>query len=106
MKSWMCVGLAGLLGWGAAAFGAEPRGAEDEDDRLVAFFQAYLDAWFRAEPTMATRLGDHRFDDRLDDLSAEARAANLDRMRKTLEDLPRKVAYAKLSRNGQIDYEI
>jgi uncharacterized protein (DUF885 family) len=106
MRSLLVGGLVSLLGWGAALFGAEPGGANDEDDRLVAFFQAYLDESFRAEPTMATRLGDHRFDDRLDDLSAEARAANLGRVRKALEELPRKVAYDKLSRDGQIDYEI
>ncbi len=55
---------------------------------------------------MATRLGDHRFDDKLDDLSAEARAANVERDRKALADLPGKVDYKKLSRDGQIDYEI
>ena len=47
-------------------------GADDppaEDAKLAAFFRAYLDASFRAEPLTATRLGDHRFDDQLDDLS-------------------------------------
>ena len=55
---------------------------------------------------MATRLGDHRFDDKLDDLSPEARAANVERDRKALAELPRKVDYNTLSRGGQIDYEI
>ena len=55
---------------------------------------------------MATRLGDHRFDDQLDDLSAEARAAHVERDRKALAELPRKVDYDKLSRDGQIDFEI
>ena len=62
-----------------------------EDARLVAFFQAYLDRSFRDEPLSATRLGDHRFDDRLDDLSAEARAGYLERDRRTLAELPMRV---------------
>jgi uncharacterized protein (DUF885 family) len=77
-----------------------------EDEKLTAFFRAYLDATFRAQPVMATHLGDHRFDDQIDDLSPEARARNRARDRETLEDLPRHVAYARLSRDGQIDFEI
>jgi uncharacterized protein (DUF885 family) len=77
-----------------------------EDAKLTAFFQNYLDRAFRDEPLMATRLGDHRFDDQLDDLSPSARAAHIDRDRRTLADLPRKVDYHALSRGGQIDFEI
>ena len=54
----------------------------------------------------ATRLGDHRFDDQLDDLSAEARAARVERDRKTLAELPRAVDPKALSRDGRIDFEI
>ena len=106
MRGWIGIvsGLAGL--WvGASGLGAD-QGQPDEDARLAAFFQAYLDEAFRAEPLMATRLGDHRFDDKLDDLSPEARAANVERDRRTLAELPRKVDYNTLSRGGQIDYEI
>ena len=85
---------------------AAPRLFGAEDDALAAFFQDYLDRVFRAEPLTATRLGEHRYDDRLDDLSAEARAANVARDRQALADLPRKVDYDKLARNGQIDFEI
>ena len=57
---------------------------------------------FRAEPLMATRLGDHRFDDKLDDLSPEARAANVERDRKALAELPRKVdSQHALARTGR-----
>jgi uncharacterized protein (DUF885 family) len=77
-----------------------------EDARLDAFFKEYLDAEFKARPLEATRLGDHRFDHALDDLSPKARAASVKRWRKVQEDLPRKVSYKKLSRAGQIDYEI
>jgi uncharacterized protein (DUF885 family) len=82
------------------------RAAEDEDARLTAFFQEYLDELFRTRPLEATRLGDHRFDDRLDDLSPKARAAWTERQRHTLAELPKRIEYKKLSRSAQIDYEI
>jgi uncharacterized protein (DUF885 family) len=102
------LGAVALLLMGSATFAIDralPTGAS-EDGKLAAFFQAYLDQAFRDEPLMATRLGDHRFDDALDDLSSEARAAHLERDRKALADLPRQVTFAKLSRNAQIDFEI
>lgn len=79
---------------------------EPEDARLNTFFKNYLDEEFRHKPLDATRLGDHRFDHLLDDLSPKARAANVERTRKALEDLPKQVDYQKLSRPAQIDYEI
>jgi uncharacterized protein (DUF885 family) len=78
----------------------------DEDAKLTAFFQAYLEEEFRRRPLEATRLGDHRYDHLLDDLSAEARAANTGRNRTALAELPQKIEYQKLSRAGQIDFEI
>jgi uncharacterized protein (DUF885 family) len=85
--------------------GEENKGNE-EDGRLATFFQSWLDESFRAEPTMATRLGDHRFDDRLDDISPKARAANVKRLERYRDELPRRIDYPKLSRNGQIDFEV
>jgi uncharacterized protein (DUF885 family) len=80
--------------------------AESEDARLAAFFKTYLDQAFQLRPLEATRLGDHRFDDRLDDLSAAGRAAVTAHLRRTLADLPKQVQWAKLSRATQIDFEI
>jgi uncharacterized protein (DUF885 family) len=79
--------------------------AGGEDAKLEAFFKAYLDQRFRQQPLEATRLGDHRFDHQLDDVSPAARAAWAERDRHTLQDLPRQVEYKKLTRAGQIDYE-
>src|SRR6185312_3175559 len=73
---------------------------------LTAFFKTYLEQSFRLRPLEATRLGDHRFDHLLDDISAKARAGWTAHYRQTLEELPRKVDYAKLPRSAQIDYEI
>src|SRR5258707_1201643 len=80
--------------------------AEPEDAKLAAVFNKYLDEEFRHRPMEATRQGDHRFDHLLDDLSPKARAAGIDRIRQALRELPAQVEYARLSRSGQIDFEI
>ena len=82
------------------------RATETEDAKLTAFFKRHLEDEFRQRPLEATRLGDHRFDHRLDDISAKARAGWTERTRKTLAALPKAIDYQKLSRSAQIDYEI
>src|SRR4051794_17480369 len=77
-----------------------------EDQKLFAYFKDNLDAEFKHRPIEATRLGDHRFDGELDDISAEARQKNRERWQRTLDDLPRRIDYKKLSRAAQIDFEI
>src|SRR5438876_12281525 len=81
-----------------------PAAPNAEDAKLAAFFKSYLDAEFRRHPSAATRAGDHRFDDRLDDLSPAAQAADLKAMRDAIDALPRTVNYSALSRAGQIDF--
>lgn len=78
----------------------------DEDARLADYFKTYLDEEFRRRPLEATRQGDHRFDHVLDDLSPAARAAGIEKARRTLADLPRAIDPTRLSRSGQIDFEI
>jgi uncharacterized protein (DUF885 family) len=80
--------------------------AEDADAKLNAFFKQYLDETFRLRPTEATRLGDHRFDNLLDDLSPQAQKNWVEHSRKTLEELSKQVDYEKLSRDGKIDCDI
>jgi uncharacterized protein (DUF885 family) len=77
-----------------------------EDSRLAGFFREYLERSFGLQPLSATKLGDHRSDDRLDDLSPEARAACVDLERKTLAELSTRFDPKTLSRDGRIDYEI
>jgi uncharacterized protein (DUF885 family) len=91
-----------LLGFAAVLAQA----SADEDAKLTAFFKAFLDAQFRERPFVATRFGDHRFDHLLDDLSPKARAHWVEQARETLARLPEQIHYDKLSRNGQIDFEI
>jgi len=82
---------------------AEPPTA---DAKLEAFFRAYLEECFQLRPLEATQLGDHRFDDRLDDLSAAARQRWREHYRRTLDELPGAVDYEQLSAAGKIDFEI
>jgi len=80
--------------------------AQEADATLQAFFKEYLEESFRQRPMEATQLGDHRFDDLLDDLSPKARAGWIEHDRKTLEALPKQVDFQKLSPAGRIDFEI
>ncbi len=86
-----------------AASAPEP---QSEDGRLAAYFKEHLDDEMKHRPLDATRLGDHRYDNLLDDVSADARAAGVQRVRQTLKELPKRIAYARLTRPGQIDFEI
>ena len=97
--------LLGVLALGVLVAGSA-RAADSADDKLTAFFKAYLEEEFKHRPYDATRLGDHRFDDRLDDVSPEARAADLARWKTVLADLPRKIDADKLSPAGRIDFDI
>lgn len=107
-KLWLVFGLLSLAMMAAASVSrAADDGARNaEDDRLESYFRAYLEETFRARPMVATRLGDHRFDHLLDDLSPEARTANLERDKRFLAELPERVDREKLSDDGRIDYEI
>jgi uncharacterized protein (DUF885 family) len=96
----------GLIACGGGRLHATGLRSAPEDARLAAYFTNYLETRFREQPLEATRLGDHRFDSRLDDLSPQARAGWLALARETLRDLPKQVDYQKLSRDGQIDFEI
>ena len=102
-----CVGLFTLMMslW-LLSTGISASRAEDADVALSKYFQQYLEASFQLRPLDATQLGDHRFDDRLDDLSAQARAGWVAHTRKTLEELPKRVACDQLSPAGQIDFEV
>ncbi len=86
-----------------AASNAQPG---TEDVNLERHFKQYLDAEFKQHPLFATRIGQHDFDDKLDDISPKARQSAIERTRKTLADLPKRIDYKQLSRSAQIDFEI
>ena len=78
----------------------------EADRKLKDFFVASLESDFALSPLRASRLGDHRFDSKMDDVSQATRSRRFDLIRQTLEQLPLAVSYEKLSRDGQVDYEI
>lgn len=94
--------LALVLSTGPATISAQGT----ENAKLDSFFKTFLEAYLRQQPLAATGLGDHRFDNRLDDLSPSARDGWQALPRRTLKELPKQVDYKKLSRDGQIDFEI
>lgn len=102
MKRITLLAAGGLVCLLASAAGAQ----SSEDQKLQAFFKAQLERQFQLQPTMATGLGDHRYDHLLDDISKEARAGWKKVAEQTLKDLPKQVDYKKLSRAGQVDFEI
>lgn len=95
-----------MMSLGLLSTGSSASRADDADAALAKYFHEYLETTFQLRPLDATQLGDHRFDDRLDDLSAPARAGWVAHARKTLEGLPQRVACDKLSPAGKIDYEV
>lgn len=81
-------------------------GQETEARKLTAWFKAYIEKVMSEEPMTATRLGDHRFDDRLEDLSPQARKARLDRDKSALADLKKSIDPKKLELADRVDFEI
>src|SRR5688572_25521223 len=101
------IGLVSLLVLGmTASLRAEDESAAKADAKLEAFFQSYLDETFALRPLEATLLGDHRFDDRLDDVSPEARAEWSALYRKRLAALEAEIPVDELSADGRVSFEI
>ncbi|MEZ6023527.1 MAG: DUF885 domain-containing protein [Hyphomonadaceae bacterium] len=86
----------------AQAWAQTESGADRAFARLS---QRYLDGVLRLSPINATTTGDHRYDDRIDDVSAAGRAASLRFARGSLRDLEA-IDHAQLSRANQVDAHI
>ena len=76
------------------------------DQQFQLFFEQYHEEELRSRPVHASRMGDHRFDDQIEDLSAEARTDRLASRKRTLARLEAEIPYDQLSRASQIDYEV
>ncbi|TZF90632.1 DUF885 domain-containing protein [Cognatilysobacter lacus] len=72
------------------------------DARFQAVTNEWLDGWMRLNPVSATQLGDHRFDDRIDDLSANGRQQLVDFSQQLLARLDA-IDRTQLSRENQVD---
>lgn len=67
--------------------------------------QQYIDQLAKFSPVHATSLGDHRYDDQLDQVSAAARAERLAWLRRFIERLEA-IDARQLSRARQVDYAL
>src|ERR1022692_5215177 len=74
--------------------------AQDADAKLGSLFKTYLDDHLRQQPLEATQLGEHRFDNQLDDITPPARADWLPPPRKTPKELSPQGGYTKISPHG------
>src|SRR5947209_3847237 len=92
----------GALFMAAPAVAAEPP-PNPEDAKLAAMFREWLDEEFQRHPVFATQMGNHDHDDRMDDLSPEARRADDLRLRRsTIHTLKTAVRRDDLSPAGKI----
>ena len=76
------------------------------DSPLETFFRRYLDERFALHPMEATQLGDHRFDDQLDDLSPAALDKSLAHLKQSRTQLRREIDRIKLSADERINFDI
>lgn len=72
------------------------------DERFDQLAEDYVDQFPALSPVRATEIGDHRFDDDLDDVSAEGRAARREFNERFLEQLAA-INPEDLSRDRQVD---
>ncbi|MEO6951265.1 MAG: DUF885 domain-containing protein [Polyangia bacterium] len=92
--------LASLLIASTAAALPPPRDVHGE---IVALEQRYLDGLFAAKPHLASFMGDHRFDDRIVDLSEAALKKRHDELTKTLAKI---AALRPTATDDKVDLEI
>ncbi|MGZ0172626.1 MAG: DUF885 family protein [Planctomycetales bacterium] len=67
--------------------------------------EQYIEQFTAFSPVRATDLGDHRFDDQLDDISDEARTKQAEWIRGLVTRLDR-IETGGLSRRNQVDYAL
>ncbi len=80
--------------------------ATDEDDRFQKLAGDYIENRLRANPENATELGDHRFDDRLTNYSAETRASELAEEKAFLAKLNDFPGSAALTGPNSVDFRL
>lgn len=80
-------------------------GPQDENQKFETLAQQYLEKLLQRNPELATSLGDHRFDDRMNDYSQAGILAEVEFQRKSLDQL-QSLEASKLSAVNRIDYKI
>ncbi len=80
--------------------------ASPQDDQFQALASGYIAKYLEVNPEAATQLGDHRFDDRVTDYSAEATNKELARQKEFREKLNSLGDESQLSDVNRIDFQI
>ncbi len=94
-----------IVGLAVALSGCAKSSADDPNGVFVSLANDYVEKYLRMYPERATVLGDHRFDDRVNDYSFAGVKAAIE-MNKAYLDSLRLVDPARLSRVNRIDYLI
>jgi len=77
--------------------------ATPQDDQFQRIAHDYIEGFLTSNPENATELGDHRFDDKLTDYSAETRAQELARARQTRQQLEAFNELSQLTGANRVD---
>ncbi len=80
--------------------------ASPQDDQFQKLASDYIEKLLEVNPEQATQLGDHRFDDRLTDYSAEAKSKELARQKEFREKLNSLGDASQLTGANRIDFQI
>jgi uncharacterized protein (DUF885 family) len=80
--------------------------ATPQDEQFQQIAHNYIEGLLTGNPEYATELGDHRFDDKLTDYSAETRARELTRARQTREQLEAFNDLSQLTGANRVDLRL
>src|SRR5438094_983610 len=81
-------------------------GATPQDEQFQQIAHDYIEGYLTTHPENATELGDHRFDDKLADYSAEARAQELERAKQTRQQLEAFSDLSQLTGANKVDLRL
>jgi hypothetical protein len=80
--------------------------ATPQDEQFQQIARDYIEGYLAATPEDATELGDHRFDDKLTDYSAEARARELARAKEARQELEGLTDLSQLTGASKVDLRL
>jgi len=86
--------------------GAPISRATPQDEQFQKIAHDYIEGLLQSHPEYATELGDHRFDDKLTDYSAEARDRELARAKETRQQLEAFNDLSQLTGPNQVDVRL
>ena len=81
-------------------------GATPQDEQFQQIAHDYIEGYLVTHPENATELGDHRFDDKLTDYSAEARVQELARAKQTRQQLEGLTDLSQLTGANKVDLRL